>query len=55
MFLEEIKLPQDWYSLQVNKGTTLYVNVKQGVASLAPVFEMHQTQMILVSSIFINT
>ena len=47
MFLEEIKLPSDWYSLKMNQKTVLYVNIKQNVASLAPVFELHQTKMIL--------
>jgi hypothetical protein len=47
MFLEEIKLPADWYSLKMNQKTVLYVNIKQNVASLAPVFELHQTKMIL--------
>mgnify|MGYP006121375663 CR=1 FL=1 len=41
MILEEIRLPVDWYSIKVNSKLTLYANVKQNLAGLAPVFHMH--------------
>ena len=47
MILEEIRLPVDWYSIKVNSKLTLYANVKQNLACLAPVFHMHQTKMIV--------
>jgi hypothetical protein len=40
MLLGNINLPNDWYSLRLNQKTKLFVNVKQQIASLAPVFEM---------------
>lgn len=47
MNLSHVNMPQDWYSLKVHAKCNLYVNVKEQVASLSPVFELHQTQMIL--------
>ena len=47
MNLEQIKLPKNWYTLKVNKQCNLYLNIKDQIASLAPVFEIHQCQMIL--------
>lgn len=47
MNLSHITLPEDWYSLKVHSRCNLYVNLKHQVASLSPVFELHQSQMIL--------
>ena len=47
MNLQNVELPEDWYALKVHQKCTLYINLKHQVASLSPVFELHQTQMIL--------
>ena len=41
MNLEQIKLPNNWYYIKLNKDCNLYLNVKDEVASLAPVFGLH--------------
>mmetsp|Transcript_2646 Transcript_2646/g.4424 ORF Transcript_2646/g.4424 Transcript_2646/m.4424 type:complete len:138 (+) Transcript_2646:42-455(+) len=45
--VSEIRMPADWYSVKINKRCTLYLNVKQKVASLSPVFPLHQSKMML--------
>ena len=47
MNLSAIQLPDDWYALKVHQKCSLYVNIRHQVASLSPVFELHQSQMIL--------
>ena len=47
MNLEPIKLPQNWYSMKINKECNLYLNIKEKVATLAPVFELRQCRMVL--------
>ena len=54
MNLDQIKLPKNWYNMKINKTCNLYLNVKDQIASLAPVFELHQCQMLLKDVLGLN-
>lgn len=47
MIQGDIVMPKNWYSVQVDARCHLYYNVEEGVATLAPVFHLHQTKLVL--------
>ena len=47
MLKSDIKLPENWHMVEVDTNLNLYFNIEQKVATLAPVFHLQQTRLVL--------
>ena len=47
MLNAEIRLPEGWIPIKINKDVSLYVNIHQNLATMTPVFPLDQTRNIL--------
>jgi len=40
MLNAEIRLPEGWIPIKINKDVSLYVNIHQNIATMTPVFSL---------------
>lgn len=48
MSKQEIRLAEGWILIKINKDNSVYVNINQNIASMAPVFPLDQIRQILI-------